>query len=103
LDRAEVLAVRAGQDTRYGTGPAIVAYYQGYANEWQSVGALVAAACAVPPSLPTITQRTDALAWFARAADAHYADASANTDNAGWDNGWISNYARLTVLFQTLP
>lgn len=118
LDEQEAQAVADGSDTRYGTGQWLIDYYRGYATEWGTVLAVVERACAPTPVAPTSAERSDALAWFAKATAAHAADAGQQTDTgwdpesifdgassgsaaAQWDQQWEARYARLAALFQT--
>lgn len=101
LDLAEAQAVAGGADARYGSGPALVAYYQQYGAEWKKVNAEVSAVCS--DHMPTADQVADALAWFYRASEAHRADTAVNPGDADWNTLWMADYQRLGVLFSDLP
>jgi hypothetical protein len=103
LDDQEAAAVASGADTRFGTGAAVTTYYQDYAAEWRSVGTAVRESCATMPTPLTDAQRTGALSWFTKAADAHMTDSAAHPESASWDEQWEANYARLTALVERLP
>jgi hypothetical protein len=103
LDDQEAAAVANGVDTTYGTDPAVVTYYQDYAAEWRTVGTAVRDSCATTPAPLTAAQRSGALSWFTKAADAHLTDTAAHPESASWDQQWEANYARLTALVDRLP
>ncbi len=103
LDDQQAEAVAGGRDTRYGSGPAVVTYYQHYAAEWHAVGVAIQAACATPPAPLSDAERNNAVAWFTKAADAHMADTATHPENASWNQEWEANYARLRTLVAGLP
>lgn len=105
LDDQEAAAVANGADTSYGTDPGVVTYYQDYAAEWRTVGTAVRESCAAAPAPTALTaaQRSSALNWFTKAAEAHLTDTAAHPESASWDQQWEANYARLTALVNRLP
>lgn len=94
----EAAAIANGTDSRYGSGPDVVAYYEGYADEWQTVLGEVQDAC-VTGSSPTQAQASDALFWFASATAAHQDDAEIRPGDTSWDALWIGNYRPLSTMF----
>jgi hypothetical protein len=98
LDEAEAAAVANGTDTRFGSGPQLVAYYQAYAHEWGTVLSAVEEACN-GGSVPTAARASDAVSWFGRATAAHGGDATLRPEDAQWDQEWIRYYARLSTMF----
>lgn len=98
LDLAEAYRIQSGQDTRYGTGPAGVAYYRQWSGRWTTAHNEVAALCTSGTPISEV-DRTDALSWFNEAIANHEADTSRFPGNADWNSQWIANYQRLSGLF----
>jgi hypothetical protein len=123
LDAAEAQSIATGQDTRYGTGPAVVAYYLNFAADWETALGQVTEVCD-GTGMPTATEQAATVQAFTTAIAAHEADAArvapgstlgrlwddvegffevGNGWTIKWDNEWIGYYQRLAAMFAELP
>lgn len=95
LDAGMVVDITNGTNTAYGNSPQIIAYYQQYATDWQTIGDSLHAVCDQGGSI-TATQVQYADATFAKAIYAHGQDS--NPQDAEWSAQWIGYYTRLTAM-----
>lgn len=123
LDAAEAQKVASGQDTRYGTGPAVVQYYLDYAADWQTALGQITEVCD-GTGMPTAAEQAASVQAFTTAIAGHEADIASKApggtlgllwdDVEGffevgngwaikWDKQWIGYYQRLTMMFNELP
>jgi hypothetical protein len=123
LDAAEAQKIANGQDTRYGTGPALVQYYLNYADDWQTALGQITEVC-TGTGFPSAAENAATVQAFTTAIAAHRADVASKAPHSDfqrlwydvegffeagngwaidWDNQWIGSYQRLTTMFSELP
>ena len=123
LDAAEAQKIATGQDTRYGTGPTVVAYYLTFAADWETALGQITEVCD-GAGMPTAAEQAATVQAFATAIAGHEADAArvapgstlarlwddvegvfevGNGWSIKWDSEWIGYYQRLTAMFTELP
>ena len=123
LDAAEAQKIASGQDTRYGTGPTVVAYYLTFAADWETALGQITEVCS-SAGLPAAAARAATVQAFTTAIAAHEADAArvAPDSTLGrlwddvegffevgngwaikWDHEWIGYYQRLMAMLAELP
>jgi hypothetical protein len=122
LDAAEAQRIATGQDTRYGTGPTVVAYYRNFAADWETALGQITEVCD-GTGMPTAAEQAATVQAFTTAIAGHEADAArvapgstlgrlwddaegffevGNGWTIKWDNEWIGYYQRLTAMFTEL-
>ncbi|MGH3577447.1 MAG: hypothetical protein ACRDU0_07820 [Mycobacterium sp.] len=122
LDAAEAQKIADRQDTRFGTGPALVQYYLDYAADWETALEQIIEVCG-GAGVPSSAAIDATLQHFATAIESHQLDAASRAprstfrrlwdDVAGffefgdgwaieWDHHWIGYYQRLEAMFSVL-